>query len=215
MKVYMYYLIDQNAIQMLKDRSLMDWLGISNDDVKDACLYAYTKKKKISDNFEKTRNMKIFLKKVKEMDDDEFSSFESNVSSYARLSMAKVMYPFTKEALMFDDGIACKLALTSSESWFVIDNYKESIMDFLYALPKIPDIRIFRDDVYQTLKDMDYNDSVTRNDDYIKTHESISKLAEYSCYYAWENTIGIILCLYNGFFDEESIVEVIANGETE
>ena len=62
---------------------------------------------------------------------------------------------------------------------------------------------------------MDYNDSVTRNDDYIKTHESISKLAEYSCYYAWENTIGIILCLYNGFFDEESIVEVIANGETE
>ena len=108
----MYYLIDQNAIQMLKDRSLMDWLGISNDDVKDACLYAYTKKKNISDNFEKTRNMKIFLKKVKEMDDDEFSSFESNVSSYARLSMAKVMYPFTKEALMFDDGITCKLALT-------------------------------------------------------------------------------------------------------
>ena len=117
---------------------------------------------------------------------------------------------------MFTDQIKCKLPITMSESWFAVENYKESIMDFIGShVKKIPDIRIFRDDIYHILKDMDYNDVVSGNDDYIRRDiGDLSPLAEYSCHYAWENQIGILLALYKGFFNETSIVEVIVNGKT-
>ena len=209
MKVYVYYLIDTDLINMLKDRCLMDWIGISNDDVKDNCLYAYTKKKKLAEAFEKTRNMNIFLKKVIDMEDDEFEHLRDVCSSYAELHMHEFLYPFTEYVLMFEDQIKCNFPITSSESWFADENYKESIMDYMYGLNKITDIRIFRKDIYQILKDMDYNDCVSRNDDYIKTNEKLSDLAFYSCNFAWENKIGILLFLYKGFFNEAAIVEVI------
>lgn len=209
MKVYVYYLIDKDLIKMLKNRCLMDWIGISNDDVTDNCLYAYTKKKKIAEAFEKTRNMNIFLKKVVDMDDYEFDHLRDVCSSYAELHIHEFLYPFGEEVLMFKDPIRCNIAITSSESWFAEENYKESIMDYLYGLPKIENIKIFRDDIYHILKDMDYNDSVVRNKDYIRTDEDLSPVASYSCNFAWENKIGILIFLYKGFFNEEAIVEVI------
>ena len=216
MKVYLYYLIDKKSIKLLKERMLMDWIGIDNDDVEDTCLYAYTRKKKIAESFEKTRNMEIFHKVVKEVDDYEYEQIAKDAGGYAELINQEFDYPFSKECLMFTDQIKCKVPITMSESWFAVENYKESIMDFIDShVKKIHDIRIFRDDIYHILKDMDYNDVVSRNNDYIRRDiGELSPLAEYSCHYAWENQIVILLALYKGFFNETSIVEVIVNGKT-
>lgn len=215
MKIYMYYLIDKGSIKLLKDRNLMDWIGICNDDVKETCLYAYTNKKKLASAFETTRNMGIFHKVVKDVEDYEYERIAKDAAGYAEIINQEFAYPFDIYDTKSIDSIKCKIPITMSESWFVVENHKESIMDFIDGyVSKIPDIRIFREDIYHILKDLDYNDTVARNDDYIRTYEELSPLAEYSCLCAWENQIGILLVLYKGFFDEASIAEVIINGES-
>ena len=89
---------------------------------------------------------------------------------------------------------------------------EEAINDFLASIPKIPNINIFRNDIKTLLIDMDYADSVLESPkEYIKTDSVMSELASYSCYYAWENIIGIMICLYQGIFSNSGLFEVIKN----
>ena len=83
------------------------------------------------------------------------------------------------------------------------------------SLPKIPSTSIFREDIHQLLRDMDYNDSVINTSDVnecIRTSEVLHPLASYSCYYAWNNIIGILTYLYENIFNHAATFEVIVNG---
>ena len=212
MKVYMYYLADKSIIESMKQRSLIDSPYVQLSDILDTYLYGYTTKKKLAKEFEKIRNMNVFKKLIKEMSEDEYSEFDDRASSFARISMVDVEYPFHQETLQFQDQLHLKIALTSSESWYCVDNYKEAINDFLASIPKIPSINIFRNDIKTLLIDMDYADSVLESHkEYIKTDSVMSELASYSCYYAWENIIGIMICLYQGIFSNSGLFEVIKN----
>lgn len=215
MKVYIYYLIHKPTIDKLKGKRLIDWIGVPESEINDMCLYAYTKDKKIAKRFEYTRNMSIFKKYTKDVSDDEYDRLDNDASSFAKLSIANISYPFSDDLLTFNDMIICKIPLTSSEHWFAIDNYRESIMDTLMGLPHIPSTKIFREDIHQLLVDMDYNDSVINTDDpleCIRTEKTLRPLASYSCYYAWHNIIGIITYLYENIFNPNSLFEVIVDG---
>lgn len=216
MKVYIYYLINKPIIDKMRTRCLIEASNMMdplNDD-SDVCLYAYTNKKKIAKEFEKTREMNVFAKRVKEMTDDDYNTLDTYGCQYSKLEMHEVFYPFAQSISgETNQQVRLELALTSSESWYCIDNYKEAINEFLTSIPKVPDLGIFRSDIKQLLIDMDYADSVLLSPiDYINTHSStLSPLARYSCFYAWENPVGILTCLYQGIFNNVGLFEVIKN----
>lgn len=216
LKVYTYYLINKPIIDMLKTRCLIESTNMMNplNDDSTVCLYAYTNKKKIAKEFEKTREMNIFAKRVQEMTDDEYEAFDEHGCQISKLEMCEVFYPFAQSISNYTDHqVRLELALTSSESWYCIDHYKESINEFLTTIPKVPDLGIFRGDIKHLLIDMDYADSVLLSQtDYINTHEfNLSPVAKYSCFYAWENPVGILACLYQGIFNNSGLFEVIKN----
>ena len=215
MKVYLYYLIHKPIIDILKSRRLIDWIGVPVSEIDDVCFYGYTDDKKVAKKFESTRNMSIFKKITKNMDEDEYKALEDKASSFAKISISDIPYPFSDDLLLFEDPIRCKIPLTSSEYWYGVENYKECIMETLMSLPKVPSTSIFREDIHQLLRDMDYNDSVINTSDVnecIRTCEVLHPLASYSCYYAWNNIIGILTYLYENIFNHAAIFEVIVNG---
>ena len=77
MKVYLYYLIHKPTIDILKSRRLIDWIGVPVSEIDDVCFYGYTDDKKVAKKFESTRNMSIFKKITKNMDEDEYKALEN------------------------------------------------------------------------------------------------------------------------------------------
>ena len=93
MKVYLYYLIHKPTIDILKSRRLIDWIGVPVSEIDDVCFYGYTDDKKVAKKFESTRNMSIFKKITKNMDEDEYKALED-----AYNYLHDELYPIMKDS---------------------------------------------------------------------------------------------------------------------
>lgn len=84
MKLYKYYISACNLVDNVKinfeavdDDLFSPWLPSSDGEVMDHCLYAHTNNKQISKEFEKSRNMKLFIKSVSKCTKKDYEQYVS------------------------------------------------------------------------------------------------------------------------------------------
>jgi hypothetical protein len=191
----MYFLIDHDVIVDLYNNGLIEWIDPSSSP--DGFLYAYTNKKKLAKLFESQRNEKVFYKKIVDMEEDEFEKMENVNSRYTKIRM---------EFINFDDDQFIYVPMTASEHWYACECTREIITDFLDKLPKI-DSSIFRLDIYETLRDLGYNNAVTHVDE-LHEGELLNDVADYTYHKAWRNQFGTFLFFYQNIIDSYELMRL-------
>lgn len=203
MKVYLYYLIDKGIIKYMSDMHLLE--GINNPGYYDEnyFFYAYTTKKRIAKKFESMRNMKVFIKKVIDMDDDEYSDLVGRFSSLNHL---------TEHPLLCGEKQRIIIPITTGEYWYCVESRSESMYSYLETINKI-DPRIYSKKTLNLLRDLGYLDLFPDHSHMLPIDmDKFNNVREFFTDCGWTNELGVLFCLYKDLFIPEN---VISEGEYE
>ena len=101
-------------------------------------LYAFTNDKNIDKLFRKERNMKYFVREVKDITKEEYKTFQNNHSENEILI----------QRIKKSDNKYIKLLAPSTEISYVQDGYKD---DIVRIFAKLPDLDIFNEEYTEVL----------------------------------------------------------------
>ena len=193
MKVYLFYLIDKEMIQYLKELGLCEWLNYKEQEIEKGMLYGYTKSKKIAKAFWKSRDHTIFIKKEVELDFDEYQDLDIRSYNYGGIKEEKLSF-------LMDGMKQMIFPLTTAESWNVIESRGETINYYFQGYVDPINTSIFKKDLKINLRELGYNDWVT-GDNMISEAEVLSKLERFTVHEAWKSEFGLFSFLYGDMLD--------------
>lgn len=179
MKLYLYYLMNNQVIDKLYHKGVMDVLMNYHTIDSAPILYAATTSKKVAKKFEDCRNMNVLQKVTKEIDGD------------AEADMWAIM--IKEKSLLFSDKKHLITPLTGAEAWCV-DNCSEIIHDYLGLYCNIhPDI--FTDEFAEVLKTIGYIDALG----YYDFSDGIEEWSKYRIdgVEEWANELGMFVWMFS------------------
>lgn len=194
MKLYLYYLVGEDLIEDLYQKGLID-INLSYhplDEGRKVILYASTTNKKLAKEFERTRHMDAFIKKV--VDDGDFDECYAEHDMFATgLRVSQLRYA---------DHTYITAVLTGVEV-YNIENMAEIIMDYLS--PRMVRYDIFEDNLQKVLYRMGYVDTYNVLDpDYVFADERYYRRAGILL---WKNELGGLGWMYKNIVDIGAILE--------
>jgi hypothetical protein len=148
------------------------------------------------------------------MDEGEYQSLNDEMYKYACIKIEEIYYPIDDWMQHHESSgdTPVNLPFTTSEYWYCKECREETIHEYLYGIPAFPSIRIFTKEIQDILRDLGYCDFLMNVEgERISDMEELTELAKYTKYYAWKNTVGVLLLLYTEVVNQEGLFEVIGN----
>lgn len=206
MKLYLYYIVNDDLILELRNKHLLDTID-RNTKIGEPFLYACTTNKKLAKKFEETRDMTKLHKITREV-------YDAN-------DIASDMWRRIHEVSLFVGGNThLVIPLTGAEKW-TVDYLSEtilSVMDEHHLVTSAiftDEIRIFLDVIgYPVQNFIHPDDGIGEYPDTVENDEWNDIVAHEVASGEWENELGAILWLYNGLFNISGCMKVgeIENG---
>lgn len=201
-KVYLFYLIDKDAISKLKKhRLIQDSLTLEEMGGNGHLLYAYTSKKSIAQLFTATRPMEKFYLKTVEMTKEELDAFDSHFYSFNKLDYTD---------LQFSDSKSVVTCITSGECWYIKENAQETMYEFINGQIKIlspdlflPKYKIALDALEYFRFDFDSSEIVEDG----VCDEFYNGAFDFMRLNGWKNELGLFTSIYEPVTDVDKIVK--------
>lgn len=187
MKLFQYYIVDEDVIDRLKRLDLME-SGIRYRRSGDPLLYGYTIDKRTAARFETSRNMKIFHRIVKEGKREELEERKDYLLEIRDASM------------YFGNDRRFIFPLTGNEIW-ATENMTEILTDYVQNFVFAPGI-IFTKEYADLLAEFDYM-GISGVMGYSSREISSDIRAN-----GWKNELMGILFLYGNLINIEGMMEV-------